>query len=76
MRILKVVLPAVILTTGFLLCTTASYGTMDYAKKEKKSCTFCHAKVSSDKAEMAKNQTDAGKFYKEHNHSLDGYTGK
>ena len=76
MRTLKLVLPSAILLTGFLVCTTASYGTMDYAKKEKKACTFCHAKVSSDKAEMAKNQTDAGKYYKEHNHSLDGYTGK
>ena len=76
MRVLKLAVPSAILLAGFLLCTTASYGTMEYAKKEKKSCTFCHSKVSSDKAEMAKNQTDAGKYYKEHNHSLDGYKGK
>lgn len=76
MRVLKLVLPAVILMTGFLVCTTASYGTPEYAKKEKKGCTFCHAKMVSDKAEMAKNQTEAGKYYKDHNHSLDGYTGK
>ena len=76
MRVLKLVLPAVILMTGFLVCTTASYGTPEYSKKEKKGCTFCHAKMVSDKAEMAKNQTEAGKYYKEHNHSLDGYTGK
>ena len=76
MRTLKLALPAAILATGILVCTTASYGTPDYAKKEKKSCTFCHAKISADKAEMAKNQTAAGKYYKDHNHSLDGYTGK
>ena len=76
MRLLKLALPSVILVAGFLVCTTASYGTMDYAKKEKKACTFCHQKMVSDKTEMAKNQTEAGKYYKDHNHSLDGYTGK
>ncbi len=76
MRVWKLVLPSFVLMTGFLVCTTASYGTQEYAKKEKKSCTFCHVKMSSDKAEMAKNQTDAGKYYKEHDHSLDGYKGK
>jgi hypothetical protein len=63
MRALKLVLPAAFLMTGFLLCTTASYGTQEYAKKEKKACTACHAKMVSDKAEMAKNLNDAGKEY-------------
>ena len=76
MRMFKLVVPSMILVAGFLVCTTASYGTMDYAKKEKKACTFCHEKMVSDKTVMAKNQTDAGKYYKDHNHSLDGYTGK
>ncbi len=76
MRALKVVLPAAILMTGFLVCTTASYGTPEYAKKEKKACTYCHTKMVPDKTEMAKNQTDAGKYYKDHDHSLDGYKGK
>jgi hypothetical protein len=63
--------------TGFLVCTTASYGTPDYAKKEKKSCTFCHAKVeTSNKEAMQKNLNDAGKYYKEHSHSLEGYAPK
>lgn len=74
MRALKLVIPSAILMTAFLVSSTASYGTMDYAKKEKKACTFCHGKVSSDKKEMASNHTAAGKYYKEHNHSLDGYT--
>lgn len=30
----------------------------DYKKKEGKQCTFCHP---------------AGKYYQEHNHSLEGY---
>jgi hypothetical protein len=45
-------------------------GTREYAKKEKKSCTFCHAKVTSDKAEMVKNLNAVGACYKEKAHSL------
>ena len=45
MRALKLVLPAVLLMAGFLVCTTASTAPQDYAKKEKKACTFCHGKV-------------------------------
>ncbi|HTP31727.1 MAG TPA: hypothetical protein VMJ75_06105 [Candidatus Acidoferrales bacterium] len=81
MRALKLFLPASILTAGFLICTTASYGTPDYAKKEKKSCTFCHAKIEQGTKDgknpaMIKNLNDAGNYYKDHNHSLDGYTPK
>ena len=75
MRSLKLIVPAGLLMAGFLVCTTASYGTQEYAKKEKKSCTFCHAKVEA-KDNMPKNLTDAGKYYQSHNHSLDGYKGK
>lgn len=39
----------------------------EYSKKEGKPCTFCHVKIGS------KEMTDAGKYYKEHNHSLAGY---
>jgi len=39
----------------------------EYAKKESKSCTFCHVKMGS------KELNDAGKYYKEHDHSLKGY---
>ena len=71
----KTVLPAVILVGGFLVCTTASYGTAEYAKNTKKGCTFCHEKVSSDKDAMSKNLTAAGKYYKEKK-TLDGYVAK
>ncbi len=76
MRALKLVLPTVVLTTGFLVCTTATYGKPEYAKAEKKGCTFCHGKMVTDKAEMAKNLNDAGNYYKSHDHKLDGYTPK
>ena len=75
MRAMKLVLPAALLMTGFLVCTTASYGTQEYAKKEKKSCTFCHGKVEAKEA-MPKNLTDAGTYYKTHDHKLDGYVPK
>jgi hypothetical protein len=68
---LKLMLPAVVVGAGILASVTASFGTPDYAKKEKKQCTFCHAKVEAKDA-MPKNLTDAGKYYHEHK-SLDGY---
>ena len=74
-RAMKLVLPAAFLMAGFLVCTTASYGTQDYAKKEKKSCTFCHAKIDTKEA-MPKNLNDAGNYYKAHDHKLDGYVPK
>jgi hypothetical protein len=72
---LKTVLPAAILVGGFLVCTTSSYGTMDYAKTTKKSCTFCHEKAVTDKEVMKANLTDAGKYFKDKK-SLDGYVEK
>jgi len=75
MRVWKLVLPAAFLMTGFLICTTASYGTQEYSKKEKKACTFCHSKIES-KEGMPKNLNDAGKYYKDHEHKLDGYAPK
>lgn len=42
-------------------------GKPEYAKKEGKTCTFCHP------AGKMKELTPAGQYYKDHNHSLDGY---
>ncbi len=75
MRVLKLVVPVTIAFAGLVISTTATYGKPEYAKKEKKSCTFCHAKVEAKDA-MEKNLNDAGKYYKAHDHSLDGYKGK
>ncbi len=77
MRTLKLVVPSVLLMAGFLVCTTASYGTPEYAKKEKKGCNFCHGKIEpANKEAMQKNLNDAGTYYKEHSHSMDGYVPK
>jgi hypothetical protein len=70
MRALKLIIPAALLTAGFMICTTASYGKPEYMKKEGvKSCTVCHSKVEA-KDMMAKNLNATGKCYAENNHSL------
>jgi len=64
MRLLKVLI-AISISCGFLL--TLATAKPEYAKKEGKPCTFCHVKMGS------KDLNDAGKYYKDHNHSLEGY---
>ena len=56
-----------LLTIALFIAASLGMGTADYAKKEGKVCTFCHP------AGKFKELTDAGKYYKEHNHSLEGY---
>jgi len=72
MRKLKLAIPAAILMAGFLLCTTATYGTPAYMKKEGvKSCTTCHVKVGApDAMKKDPNLNDTGKCYKANDHSL------
>jgi hypothetical protein len=70
MRTIKLIVPAAVLMGGFMVCTSSMYGTPEYAKKEKKSCTFCHAKMLTEKAEMAKNLNTTGTCYKDNDHSL------
>ena len=67
MKILRALF-VVIFAGGFLL--SMAYAKPEYSKKEKKGCTFCHVKMGS------KELTDAGKYYKEHDHSLKGYKAK
>jgi hypothetical protein len=64
MRMLKLAVPASILMAGFLLCTTATYGKPEYAKKEGQKCVYCHTKMGS------KDLNDTGKCYKAGDHSL------
>ena len=73
---LKILLPAAILMGGFLICTTASYGTAEYTKQTKKACVYCHtAKTPPKTKEDAKDLTDAGKYFAK-NKKLDGYVEK
>lgn len=66
----KTVLPAAILLGGFLVCTTASYGTADIAKKTGQKCVYCHTDLKS--AKDTKTLTKAGAYYLEHK-TLEGY---
>ena len=70
MRLVKVLITLSVFGGCLLTLATAK---PEYAKKEGKPCTFCHTKMGSAEV-MAKELTDAGKYYKEHNHSLEGYT--
>ena len=50
----KLIVPAVILLGGFLVCSTASFGKPEYSKATKKACAYCHEKMSADKTVMAR----------------------
>ena len=69
---IKYALPAAILLGGFLVCSTSSYGKPEYVKTTKKACTFCHV----DSKAKPKELTDAGKYFKGHNNSMEGYDKK
>jgi hypothetical protein len=75
MRTLKMAVPVAMLA-GFILFSAASFGKPAYSGKEKKACTFCHAKQETSKEAMTKNLTEAGKYYQTHDHSMEGYKGK
>ena len=44
-----------------------SLAKLEFGKKESKACTYCHVKTGS------KELNEAGKYYKEHGNSLEGY---
>jgi hypothetical protein len=58
--------------SGFLFCTTASYGKPEYQKKENlKSCTACHVKVATpDAMKKDPNLNALGTCYSKNDHSL------
>lgn len=53
-----------------LLFSPFVISTPEYAKKEDKQCVFCHTGVGKP------DLNEAGKYYKEHNYSLQGYKKK
>jgi len=67
---MKYAIPMLVLLAGVLVSSTLSYAKPEYTKKEKKGCTYCHVTAKS------KELNDAGKYYKEHDHSLEGYQPK
>lgn len=69
-RFLQLSVPGAALAAGLWINMLPVSATPDYAKSEKKACTFCHP------AGKMKELTDAGKYYKDNNHSLKGYEPK
>ncbi|MBI4875073.1 MAG: hypothetical protein HY822_10625 [Acidobacteria bacterium] len=69
MRFLKYIVPAAVFVVGLVFTTTVSFGKVEYSKKEKKACTFCHVKMGS------KDLNAAGKYYGTKK-SFEGYTEK
>lgn len=65
----KLILPACILAAGFFFGATTTWAVPEFARKTKKECSFCHPPDSW-------NLTEAGKYYREHKYSLEGYKPK
>ena len=68
-RLLHLALPLSILAAGVFLSATSSWAVPEFARKTKKECSFCHPPDSW-------NLTEAGKYYREHKYSLEGYKPK
>jgi hypothetical protein len=64
MKLTKAVL---LVAFAFTMTLPFGMGKPEYGKKEGKACTFCHP------AGKMKELTPAGQYYKDHNHSLEGY---
>jgi len=63
----KMIRPLLLLTLAAFIAVSMGMSKAEYGKKEGKPCTFCHPPGKF------KELTDAGKYFKEHNHSLEGY---
>jgi len=63
----RIIRPLLLLTLAAFIAVSMGMSKAEYGKKEGKHCTFCHPPGKF------KELTDAGKYYKEHNHSLEGY---
>ena len=71
MRFTKLIVPAFVLGTGLLINSSMSFAKPEDTKATKKACNFCHVTPKG-----GKDLTDAGKYYKDHNKSLEGYAAK
>ena len=64
---MKIIRLLLLVMFAALVAVSLGMSKAEYSKKEGKACTFCHPPGKF------KELTDAGKYYKDHNHSLDGY---
>jgi len=63
----RIIRPLLLLTLAAFIAVSMGISKPEYSKKEGKPCTFCHPPGKF------KELTDAGKYYKDHDHSLEGY---
>lgn len=64
MKLIRLLLAGTIVTAGLVTFSTAK---PDYSKKESKKCVDCHEGGNPKKLNAM------GQYYKDHNHSLEGY---
>ena len=64
---MKLIQTSFLILVAALLAVSLGVGKPEFSKKEGKACTFCHPPGKF------KELNDAGKYYKDHNHSLEGY---
>jgi hypothetical protein len=65
-RLVEVLALAGIFWGAFFLSVTNGVAKPDFSRRTKKECSFCHPAGSW-------NLNDAGQYYFDHNHSLQGY---
>ena len=69
--VLNAAIAGMVMLGGLWITTGTSYAKPEFAKKETKACNFCHANLKD-----MKELNDAGKYYKSHGYSLEGYSEK
>jgi len=65
-RVLEILVAAGVFSSAFFFNTSIGSAKPEYARKTKKECSFCHPADSW-------NLNDAGKYYRDHKYSLEGY---
>ena len=64
---MKITRSLLLLTIAGIIAISMGISKPEYSKKEGKPCSFCHPPGKF------KELTDAGNYYKDHNHSLEGH---
>ena len=65
-RLLEILSIAAVFTGAFFFSAAPGVAKPEYARRTQKECNFCHPPDSW-------NLNDAGKYYRDHHYSLQGY---
>jgi len=68
-HLVNLIAPAGIMAAGLFFSAATSWAVPEFARKTKKECSFCHPPDSWQ-------LTEAGKYYRAHKYSLEGYKPK